>query len=205
MTGKEPRLWSCPPAAATESYIWDTIGLLEPPLASPPGGPEEKYYWALGYGRDVNGMGTRDWYLMHYSGPSVTGGQKHTHISFCHPHRYPAALLSHCRPSLPRTGQSALLNRPIGSGKRAVFFFSFDHLMIFHKEMTHNNETHQNTLIIPPPPTVEFMNISPSTLKACGSTHPLPATSNPSWWGLPSSCRDIWWLSPFVPCTLDVP
>ncbi len=42
--GKEPRLWSCPPAAATESYIRDTTGLLEPSLASPPGGPEEKYY-----------------------------------------------------------------------------------------------------------------------------------------------------------------
>ncbi len=24
-------------------------------------------------------LGTRDWYLMHYSNPSVTGGQKHTH------------------------------------------------------------------------------------------------------------------------------
>ncbi len=24
-------------------------------------------------------VGTRDWYLMHYSTPSVTGGQKHTH------------------------------------------------------------------------------------------------------------------------------
>jgi hypothetical protein len=45
----------------------------------PPGGPEKKYYCALGYGRDVNGMGTRDWYLMHYSGSSPTEGQKHTH------------------------------------------------------------------------------------------------------------------------------
>jgi hypothetical protein len=42
--GKEPRLWSCPPAAATESYIRDTTSLLEPSLASPPGVPEEKYY-----------------------------------------------------------------------------------------------------------------------------------------------------------------
>jgi hypothetical protein len=24
-------------------------------------------------------MGTRDWYLMHYNNPPVTGGQKHTH------------------------------------------------------------------------------------------------------------------------------
>jgi hypothetical protein len=35
---------SCPPAAATESYIRDTTSLLEPSLASTPGGPEEKYY-----------------------------------------------------------------------------------------------------------------------------------------------------------------
>ncbi len=41
VTGEEPRLCSCPPAAATESYIQDTTGSLEPPLASPPGGPEE--------------------------------------------------------------------------------------------------------------------------------------------------------------------
>jgi hypothetical protein len=38
---KEPRLWSCPLAAATESYIRDTMGLLESPLASPLRGPEE--------------------------------------------------------------------------------------------------------------------------------------------------------------------
>jgi hypothetical protein len=24
-------------------------------------------------------LGTRDWYLMHYSNPVATGGQKHTH------------------------------------------------------------------------------------------------------------------------------
>ncbi len=72
-------MWSFPPAAATVSYIRDTTSTLEPSLASPPGGPEEKYYCALGYGKDVNGMGTRDWYLMHYSSSSLTGGQKHTH------------------------------------------------------------------------------------------------------------------------------
>jgi hypothetical protein len=44
LMGKEPRLWSYPPAAATESYIQDTTGLLEPSLASFLGGPEEKYY-----------------------------------------------------------------------------------------------------------------------------------------------------------------
>ncbi len=43
--------------------------------------------------------------------------------------------------------------------------------------MTHKNETHQNMLIIPP--AVEFMNVSPSTLKACGSTRPLSTKLNP--------------------------
>ncbi len=50
-------------------------------FSKPPGGPEEKYYCALGYGRDVNRMGTRDWYLMHYSSSSLTRGQKHTHLT----------------------------------------------------------------------------------------------------------------------------
>jgi hypothetical protein len=41
--GKEPRLWGCPPAAATESYNLDTTDSLEPSLASTlgGGGPEE--------------------------------------------------------------------------------------------------------------------------------------------------------------------
>ncbi len=78
--GEEPRLWSCPPAAAMESYIRDNTSTLEPSLASPPGGKEEKSYWALGYGRDVNRVSTRDWYLMHYSNSSITGGQNHTHM-----------------------------------------------------------------------------------------------------------------------------
>ncbi len=29
-------------------------------------------------------LGTRDWYLMHYSNPAVTGGQKHTHTHLPH-------------------------------------------------------------------------------------------------------------------------
>jgi hypothetical protein len=44
VVGKKPRLWTCPPAVATESHNQDTMDLLEPSLASPPGGPEEKYY-----------------------------------------------------------------------------------------------------------------------------------------------------------------
>jgi hypothetical protein len=36
VTGKEPRLWSCPPAAATESYNRDTTVLLESSHANSP-------------------------------------------------------------------------------------------------------------------------------------------------------------------------
>jgi hypothetical protein len=38
VTGKEPRLWGCLPAAATESYNRDTMDSLESSLASTPGG-----------------------------------------------------------------------------------------------------------------------------------------------------------------------
>jgi hypothetical protein len=43
-------------------------------------------------------LGTRDWYLMHYSNPVVTGGQKHTHT---HPHPSPPPSLPSPLPSLP--------------------------------------------------------------------------------------------------------
>ena len=36
VTGKEPRLWSCPPAAAMESYNQDTTVSLEPSHANSP-------------------------------------------------------------------------------------------------------------------------------------------------------------------------
>ncbi len=36
VTGKEPRLWSCPQAAATESYNRDTTVSLEPSHANSP-------------------------------------------------------------------------------------------------------------------------------------------------------------------------
>ncbi len=41
----------------------------------PPGGvPEEEYYRALGYGGDVIGGYTSDWYRMSNRTPPVTGG-----------------------------------------------------------------------------------------------------------------------------------
>ncbi len=52
----------------------------ETDLASPPGGPERKYYRATGYGGDVIGGGE----LVLVSAcltvsPLITGGQAHTH------------------------------------------------------------------------------------------------------------------------------
>jgi hypothetical protein len=49
LKGVVPRLWNCPPAAATELYIQDTTALLETSLAA-----EEEYYRDLGDGEDVN-------------------------------------------------------------------------------------------------------------------------------------------------------
>ena len=65
---------NCPPAAVTESYIWDTTDSLETFLVA-----EEKYYWFLGYGGDVI-----IWVLeIDISSLTVTqfvtGGQEHTH------------------------------------------------------------------------------------------------------------------------------
>ena len=80
--GKEPRLRNCRPAAATESYIRDTTASLKTSLAIPPGGPEEEYYWGLGYGGDIIEVSTRDWYLMFNSNSPLSGGQKHTHIEY---------------------------------------------------------------------------------------------------------------------------
>jgi hypothetical protein len=80
--GKEPRLWSCPPAAATESFNQDTTDSLEPSHVNSPLSRGTRWVVLLsprvwkGCHRDG---GTRDWYLMHYSTPSKTGGQKHTH------------------------------------------------------------------------------------------------------------------------------
>jgi hypothetical protein len=73
-----PRLWNCPPAAATESYIRDTTASLKTSLASPSGDPEEEYYRDLGYGGDIIEVNTRDWYLMSNSYSPLTGG-RNTH------------------------------------------------------------------------------------------------------------------------------
>jgi hypothetical protein len=54
----------------------------KPPLASPPGGPEEVVLQTPGYGGGVIGGKTSDWYRMLYSDPPITGGQNtHTHRS----------------------------------------------------------------------------------------------------------------------------
>jgi hypothetical protein len=77
---KVPRLWDCPPAAATDSYIRNTTASLETSLASPPGDPKEEYYRDLGYGGDIIEVNTRDWYIMSSSNSLLTGGRNtHTH------------------------------------------------------------------------------------------------------------------------------
>ncbi len=82
VTGKEPRLWSCPPAAAMESYNRDTTDSLEPSHVNSPLSRGTRWVVLLSHrvwkGCHRDG-GTRDWYLMHYSTPPITGGQKHTH------------------------------------------------------------------------------------------------------------------------------
>ncbi len=52
-------------------------------------------------------MGTRDWYLMHYSNPFITGGQKHTHTP---PHFRTCQTMPHCRYSWPGSSSSPTRN-----------------------------------------------------------------------------------------------
>jgi hypothetical protein len=52
---------------------------LETLLASPPGGPEGKYYWAPGYGGDVIGGQLVLVSACLTANPLITGGQEHTH------------------------------------------------------------------------------------------------------------------------------
>jgi hypothetical protein len=55
-------------------------GLIGNPSSKPPEGSRGVVLLSPRVGRDVNEMGTRDWYHMNYITPSVTGGQKHTQV-----------------------------------------------------------------------------------------------------------------------------
>ncbi len=55
---------------------------MEPSLSKqllPPGGTRGVVLLSSRVWKDVKRLGTRDWYLMPYSSPVITGGQKHTH------------------------------------------------------------------------------------------------------------------------------
>jgi hypothetical protein len=54
-------------------------GLVGTSSRKPPRGSRRVVLLSPRVWRGCQRVGTRDWYLMHYSTPSVTGGQKHTH------------------------------------------------------------------------------------------------------------------------------
>ncbi len=54
-------------------------GLVGTFSSKPPGGYRGVVLLSPRVWKGCQRLGTRDWYLMHYSNPSVTGGQKHTH------------------------------------------------------------------------------------------------------------------------------
>ncbi len=57
---------------------------LETDLASPPEGPERKYYRATGYGGDVIGEQLVLVSACLTANPLITKGQAHTHTTECH-------------------------------------------------------------------------------------------------------------------------
>ncbi len=70
-------------------------GLVGTFSSKPPGGSRGVVLLSPRVWKGCQRLGTRDWYLMHYSNPSVTKGQKHTHTM-----RPPAACrgLARCSP-----------------------------------------------------------------------------------------------------------
>ena len=79
LKGQVPRLWSCPTATATESYIQDTTDLLETSLESPPehyrGGTGGGVLLRLRVWRERHwAERSSDWYRVIRKLPPVTGG-----------------------------------------------------------------------------------------------------------------------------------
>jgi hypothetical protein len=60
-------------------------GLIGTSSCKPPGGSRGVVQLSPRVWKGCQQLGTRDWYLMHYSNPSRTGGQKHTHTLFTVP------------------------------------------------------------------------------------------------------------------------
>ncbi len=80
--GEEPRLWNCPPSSChgvlyprfyrlVVTFSWKNSPLLR--------GTKGVVLLSPRVWKGCHRLGTRDWYLMHYSNPFVTVGQKHTH------------------------------------------------------------------------------------------------------------------------------
>ncbi len=79
--GEEPRLWNCPPSSCHGVlYLWyyGLIGTFSCKTA-PAKGTRGVVLLSPRVWKGCYHLGTRDWYLMHYSNPFVTRGQKHTH------------------------------------------------------------------------------------------------------------------------------
>ncbi len=66
-------------------------GLVGTSSRKPPGGSRRVVLLSPRVWKGCQLVGTRDWYLMHYSTPFVTGGQKHTHTLL----NAPSAMLRH--------------------------------------------------------------------------------------------------------------
>ncbi len=67
-------------------------GLVGTFSSKPPGGSRGVVLLSPRVWKGCQWLGTRDWYLMHYSSPSVIGGQKHTHTKRT---KHTSTLLTH--------------------------------------------------------------------------------------------------------------
>ncbi len=77
----KPRLWNCPPSSChgvLYPRYYRLVGTFSCKTA-PARGTRGVVLLSLRVWKGCHCLGTRDWYLMHYSNPFVTGGQKHTH------------------------------------------------------------------------------------------------------------------------------
>ncbi len=81
VTGKEPRLRNCPPSSChgvLHPRYYRLVGTFSCKTA-PARGTRGVVLLSPRVWKGCHCLGTRDWYLLHYSNPFITGGQKHTH------------------------------------------------------------------------------------------------------------------------------
>ncbi len=92
-------------------------GLVGTFSCKPPGGSRIVVLLSPRVWKGCQRLGTKNWYLMHYSNPSVTGGQKHTHTA----HKYsndPAIHMPNAPPLHPHqepTASPRVLPTPFGT------------------------------------------------------------------------------------------